>query len=396
MNVGVTGTGKSTLINEFNGEKISYSSSENQMKTKDNSSGKRLTFKNSKYPILNQDTEGFEIGDNTQIKKVNNNILKNFGSDFKERLHIVILLLKNERGLDNNDIALLAKLHEMKILYYALYPRSDGKDNAMQGKTTRLINSLIMKFSNNTCEENIKNLFEDFKDTNKLIEILKEILKKVNKIVFSANILAKDSQGKINLLKRIKEDLFKVSDIHQKYINLIEQMNNSQKERVKVGIGGQIEKNKDIKYYEILNDSPFFFNFSIDDIKRQEANRLLEDCDVSSFWLFFYNKKVENFRKEVLKKIKSIYSEVKVETEVDINVFDDNESWFYKTENTKIFIQKLIDFFDLKYKELEKNQKYYSQCEKYNKSIELFGKYVDEFCNFKLNGEQILYDIDLV
>lgn len=304
--------------------------------------------------------------------------------------------MKNERGLDNNDIALLAKLHEMKILYYALYPRGDGKDNAMKGKTTRLINSLIMKFSNNTCEENIKNLFEDFKDTNKLIEIRKEILKKVNKIVFSANILAKDSQGKINLLKRIKEDLFKVYDIHQKYINLIEQMNNSQKERVKVGIAGQIEKNKDIKYYEILNDSPFFFNFSIDDIKREEANRLLEDCDVSSFWLFFYNKKVENFRKEVLKKIKSIYSEVKVETEVDINVFDDSESWFYKTENTKIFIQKLIDFFDLKYKELEKNKKYYSQCEKYNKSIELFGKYVDEFSNFKLNGEQILYDIDLV
>ena len=395
MYVGVTGTGKSTLINELNGEKISYSSSENQMKTKDNSGGKRLTFKNSKFPILNQDTEGFEIGDDSQIKKVNNNILKNFGKNFNERLHIVIILLKNERGLDNNDIALMAKLHEMKILYYALYPRCEGKDNAMQGKTTRLINSLIMKFSNNTCDENIKKLFEDFKDTKKLIKILKEILGKANKIVFSANILAKDSKGKINLLKKIKEDLFGIYEIHQKFIKSIDKAF-SKTESVQIGISGHIKKTEDMKYYEILNDSPFFFNFSINDIKREEAERLLVDCDVSSFWLFFYNKKVENFRKEILQKIKNIYSEVNVETEINNNVFDNNESWFYKTENTKQFIKKLIDFFDQKYKELEKNKKYYSQCENYNKSIKVFGEYVEEFCNSKLNGEQILYDIDLV
>ena len=87
MYIGVTGTGKSTMINELSGEKISYSSSENHVKTKGN-----LLFKNRKYPILNQDTEGFEIADNSQIDKVNDNINKNIGDNFNERLHIVIYL----------------------------------------------------------------------------------------------------------------------------------------------------------------------------------------------------------------------------------------------------------------------------------------------------------------
>jgi GTPase Era involved in 16S rRNA processing len=395
MYVGVTGTGKSTMINELNGEKISYSSSENQMKTRDKTGGKNLIFKNRKFPILNQDTEGFEIGDNSQIEKVNNNIYKNFGRNFTERLHIVIILFKNERGLDNNDIALLTKLHEMKILYYMLYPRSDGKDIIFRGKANRLINTLIKQLNNNNCDENVKNLFEDFKDKTKLIGILKEILGKVNKIVFSADILSKNSQGKINLLKQMKEDLFEIYKIHKQFIEKIDQ-SNCNTEKAKIGINGTIIKSENNKYTEILNDSPFFFNFSLNDIKRQEAELLLKDCNVSSAWLFWYNQRVESFRKKVLKKIKNIYSEVQIETEIDNNVFDNNESWFYKTENTKKFIKKLIDFFDVKYNELEKNRKYYSQCEKYNKSIELFGKYVEEFSNAKINGEPILYDIDLV
>ena len=105
--------------------------------------------------------------------------------------------------------------------------------------------------------------------------------------------------------------------------------------------------------------------------------------------VIFYNQKVESFRKK-------IYSEVNIDIELDCGYFDNNESLFYKTENTKEFIMKLIDFFDEKYKELEKNKKYYKQCEKYNESIKQFEKYVEEFSNFKLNGESILYDIDLV
>ena len=68
---------------------------------------------------------------------------------------------------------------------------------------------------------------------------------------------------------------------------------------------------------------------------------------------------------------------------------------FYKTENTKQFINKIIELFDEKYKGLYKN-KYCSLCKEYNESIKQFEKYVEEFSNLKLNGEPILYDIDLV
>ena len=394
MYVGVTGTGKSTLINEMNGEKISYSSSENGAKTRDKTEGKQLTFKNRKYPILNQDTEGFEIGDNSQIKKVHNNILKNKGGKFTERLHVVIILFKNDRGLDNNDIALLVKLHEMKILYYTLYPRNDGQDAKFQGKARRLISTLINQLENNTLEENVKTLFEEFDKIN-LLKILNEILGKINKIVFSSNIISKYSKGKVNLFKQINEDLLNIYKIHEKFIQDIEQSNNIT-EKTKFGINGEVLQKNDQNYYEILNDSPFFFNFSIEDIKRQEAEKLLSDCDVSVAWLFWYNKKVQEFREQVLEKIKNIYSEVKIQTEIDNSIFDDSESWFYKTEKTKDFIKKLIDFFDEKYKKVKKNEKYYSQCEKYNNSIKLFGKYIEEFSNAKLNGQPILYDIDLV
>ena len=398
MYVGDTGTGKSTLINEMNGEKLSYSSSENHIKTKDSTGGRQLTFKNRKYPILNQDTEGFEVGDISQITKVFFNVNKNIGNNFEERLHIIIYLIKNERGLDNNDIGMLAKFHKMKILYYILYPKKEGKDKIMSGKADRLLQDLINKLSNNDYDETINNLLNDFQNKDELLTILRDIHKKHESIIFSSNILAKNSKGKIKLLKKINDDLLKIYEIHNKYIKAIDERGNNT-EKVIFGMNAETIDNKDKKdnkYYEILNDSPFFSGYSIDDIKRQEAMRLLNDCEVSSAWLFFYNRRVENYRKELLEKIKQIYSEVKIETEIDNTIFDNSESWFYKTAKTKDFIQKLIKFFDERYKELEKNKKYYAQCEKYNLSIKRFGEYVEEFINFKLNKEPALYDIDLL
>ena len=395
MYIGVTGIGKSTMINEMNGEKLSYSSSENHLKTRDVYGVNKLLFKNRKYPILNQDTEGFEILDN-KIEKVHN-ILKNTEGNFKERLHIVILLFKNERGLDYDEIDLMIKLQEMKILYYGIYPREDGKDLIYRGKATRIINSIIKNIKNNNYDQKIENLISKLGNKDKLLEILNQILKKINTIIFSANILSKESKGKKNLVNKIKDDLNKIYKIHEKYIEDIKE-GIEKKEKVKISIGGNIilYNNEKVNYSKILDDSPFFFGFSIDDIRRKEAEKLLEDCDVSSTWLFFYNQKVESFRKKILEKIKKIYSEVNIDIELDCGYFDNNESMFYKTENTKEFIRKLIDFFDEKYKELEKNKKYYSQCEKYNESIKKFEKYVEEFSNLKLNGEPILYDIDFV
>ena len=397
MYVGASGTGKSTMINEMNGEKLSYSSSENYMETRDTIRGKGLLFKNAKYPILSQDTESFEIGDKAQIEKIYDNILKNTGDNFKERLHVVIFLFKNERGLDYDEIDLMIKLQEMKILYYAIYPREDGKDIKLRKSATRIINSIIKNIKNYNYDQKIENLISKLGNKDKLLEILNQILKKINTIIFSANILSKESKGKKNLVNKIKDDLNDIYKIHQHYIESIEKEIEN-KEKVKISIGGNIilYNNKKINYSKILDDSPFFFGFSIDDIRRREAEKLLEDCDVSSTWLFFYNQKVKSFRKKILEKIQMIYSEVKIDIELDCGYFDNNESMFYKTENTKEFIRKLIDFFDEKYKELEKNKKYYSQCKKYNESIKQFEKYVEEFSNLKLNGEPILYDIDFV
>jgi GTPase Era involved in 16S rRNA processing len=389
MFVGATGTGKSTLINELNGEKISYSSSENHIKTRLN--GKKLIIKNKKYPILNQDTEGFEIADNSQIEQVNKNINKNEGTNFNERLHIVIYLLKNERGLDNNDIPVLAKLHQMKILYYILWPKKEGISQLLQGKANRLILTLIENLKKNDPETT--KLFEDF-DRCEIQNILKNMSNKIKKILFSADILTAHSKGTILLLEQIKNDLFEIYKIHKKYMEIIENLKVNP-EKVKIGYRKILSENEN-NYSLILDESPFFYKFSIDDIKRKEAEKLLDDCDVSAFWLFFYNKRVEEFRKTLLEKLKYIYSDVNIEAEIDKNDFSDNESWFYKTENTREYLTNLINFFAKKYKEVQTNQKYYSTCKEYNISIEEFNKYVENFKNVKLNEEPVRYDIDFV
>ena len=120
---------------------------------------KKLVYKNRKYPILNQDTEGFEITDNSQIDPVNKNIDKNTGIHLYDRVHIVIYLSKDNRGLDNWDVPLLIKLHKMKILYYFIYPKKERLTQLIKNKTKRLINTLINKINNN--EKEVSKLFKD-------------------------------------------------------------------------------------------------------------------------------------------------------------------------------------------------------------------------------------------
>ena len=397
MYVGATGTGKSTMINEFNGQKLSYSASDNLGKTKDIEGGKTLIFKNKKYPILNQDTEGFDIADTTQKEKVDNTVNKNIiGATLDDRLHIVIYLFKNDRGLDIDDVAFLAKLHELKILYYAVAPKIEGCENNFHNSGKRLILSLKSKFKNKNYDKKIENLFINFKEKEELlIDIFDDMINNIDKIVFCVNVLSKSSKGKINLLRQIQKDLFEKKKIHDEYIQIIEQLE-VKEEKMKMSISGKIMEKDEKKYYEILNKSPFFYKYTIDDIKRKQAEQLLDDIKVSSIWLFWYNSRVENLRKNIAEKIKNIYSDVKINAEINTDVYDENESYFYKTENTKKFVKELISFYADKYKNLKLNEKYYTACKEYNESIKAFGIYVDEFCNFKLNEEQILYDIDLV
>ena len=71
---------------------------------------------------------------------------------------------------------------------------------------------------------------------------------------------------------------------------------------MKIGISGNISYENNNDYIKILDDSPYFFNHSIDDIKRKEAEKLLDNCDVSFLCLFLCNNKVETFRKKLLEK----------------------------------------------------------------------------------------------
>ena len=115
-----------------------------------------------------------------------------------------------------------------------------------------------------------------------------------------------------------------------------------------------------------------------------------------SFDFFYTIIKQKHLEKNFQKKIKNIYSKVKIDTEIDTNNFSSEESWFYKTKITKEYINKLIDFFAEKYKEIELNKKYYSMCKQYNESIQKFNEYVETFKNCNLNGEPVRYDIDFI
>ena len=191
----------------INGEKIAYSSSENQMKT--SLKGKKLVYKNGKYPILNQDTEGFEIANKAQIDQVNKNIDKNIGIHLNNRVQIVIYLFKDDKGLDNCDVPLLIKIHKMKILYYFIFPKKEGLTQLLQNKAKRLINVLINKIKNN--EEEVRELFKD-DNKNETLQILKQIQNKLEETVFSADILKPNSKGVIALLEQIKKDLSKKNE----------------------------------------------------------------------------------------------------------------------------------------------------------------------------------------
>ena len=189
---------------------------------------KKLVYKNRKYPILNQDTEGFEIANKAQIDQENKNIDKNIGIHLNNRVHIVIYLSKDERGLDNCDVPLLIKLHKMKILYYFIYPKKEGLSELFQNKPKRLMNALINKINNN--EEEVRKLFKD-NNKNESLKILKQIQNKLKETVFSEDILTPNSKVVIALFEQIKKDLSKIYDIHQKYINIVEEQKRKNENR---------------------------------------------------------------------------------------------------------------------------------------------------------------------
>ena len=118
------------------------------------------------------------------------------------------------------------------------------------GKANRLILSLIKKIKDN--DEGIKNLFQNH-DMNEAKKLLEEINGTLKERIFSADILTPNSKGLIALLEQIKKDLLKIYNIHQQYLNKIEEFERNP-ETVKVGISGNISSQNQNDYIKILDD----------------------------------------------------------------------------------------------------------------------------------------------
>ena len=217
------------------------------------------------------------------------------------------------------------------------------------------MNALINKINNN--EEEVRKLFKD-NNKNESLKILKQIQNKLKETVFSEDILTPNSKVVIALFEQIKKDLSKIYDIHQKYINIIEE----QTIKMKIGISENISCENNNDYIKILNDSRSFLIIQSMILKEKKLKNFQIIVMLFSFGFFYTIIKQKHLEKNFQKKIKNIYSEVKIDTEIDTNNFSFEESMFYKTKKTKEYIKNLIDFLTEKYKEIKLNKKYYSIC----------------------------------
>jgi F0F1-type ATP synthase delta subunit len=127
----------------------------------------------------------------------------------------------------------------MKILHYILWPKGDGKDEMLKGKANRLLISIkeLIKNKDNEPEK----IFQDFKNKKELIEIIEKINDRIEDKIFSANILAEKSKGRIRLLEQINKELIKVYYIHDNFINTIVEFE-LKPEKFTISISGDILK----------------------------------------------------------------------------------------------------------------------------------------------------------
>jgi F0F1-type ATP synthase delta subunit len=127
----------------------------------------------------------------------------------------------------------------MKILHYILWPKEDGKDEMLKGKANRLLISIkeLIKNKDNEPEK----IFQDFKNKKELIEIIEKINDRIEDKIFSANILAEKSKGRIRLLEQINKELIKVYYIHDNFINTIVEFE-LKPEKFTISISGDILK----------------------------------------------------------------------------------------------------------------------------------------------------------
>ncbi len=72
----------------------------------------------------------------------------------------------------------------------------------------------------------------------------------------------------------------------------------------------------------------------------------------------------------------------------------ERNSWYFDNEVTGELGNKIIDICEYEYKKMNIVNRNINYCINFNKFINEFDKYVNDFLNFKINGEIFPYDCD--
>ena len=405
--VGNTGCEKSTFINYMMGKKRAFQALSNETK-----SFKANKYSHTKYPISFNDTEGFETSKVIQKNKFDDNLKNNTKESLTDRIHIAFYLIQGpydyNRAIDYSDIEILLELLYYKIHFYLIMTKEDNdKSEEYKTQVLKFIKQTIRDVEKNRKQDRIKSLYKnDIKDKETLIARLNALKCKLELRTFTIDLMFGNTDTIIKILKIVEKDLKEDMEIHNKFIKKAKEIE-KQNYKLKINISGEEQKDssRGANVKHILN-TPFFYMKKVKKTQKKEEalNIIKEAMDVSN-WLkviFQYNSGVEKKRQEMFKKIRSIYSQVNINVNLDSELIEDScskeerDSWWYKEKYTIKLGRKLIDIYEQEYQKFSDLAQLMYRCEEYNKSILQFSQYIKDIEGMKINDKAIFYDVDLV
>ena len=392
--MGQTGCGKSTFINYLLGKLRAFSASMNNFKSKGG------IYTHSKYPISIKDSEGFEVNSEKQQEDMYKILENNIKEELTHRTHIAFYLIPGpfnlNRDLDYSCIGLLVKLQQYNIHYYLIMTKDPDELENFAKTSKRFLNSII-------ANRDFKKINHGLKSEEELINILEKIKNNLSDRIFTVDVSQRESKKIGALLNKVYEDLKKEKKNNESFINELQKLKKKES-NVKIDFSGSSIINDERKF-DIppeLKNSPFFNleKFDNDDERKRQALQIIEEAkDVSSIRkLFFcYNSKIKENRIKMMKEIKSIYECKNLTIDLIEGQLSDKEKneWFYQVDCTEDLGNKIINICQEEYKKTNISDRYIDYCINFNRSIDKFGEYINEFLNFKLNGQNIPYDCEL-
>ena len=283
----------------------------------------------------------------------------------------------------------------------------NDKSEEYKTQVLKFIKQTIRDVEKNRKQDRIKLLYKnDIKDKETLIARLNALKCKLEIRIFTIDLMFGSTDTIIKILKIVEKDLKEDMEIHNKFIKKAKEIE-KQNYKLKINISGEEQKDSsrgaDVKY--ILN-TPFFYMKKVKRTqKKEEALNIIKEAMDVSKWLkviFKYNSGVEKKRQEMFKKIRSIYSQVNINVNLDSELIEDScskeerDSWWYKEKYTVQLGRKLIDIYEQEYQKFSDLAQLMYSCEEYNKSILQFSQYIKDIEGMKINDKAIFYDVDLV